>query len=78
MTTIEFKNSFHNTKVRVQVADEDFVRDEQNGNQVRLSKSQQRRVERALCGMADCCCAGHGNYRRPLTDGGWAEGGVEV
>ena len=77
MTTIEYRNSFHNTSVRVRV-DDAAVCEDGNGLQARLSKSQQRRVERELCGMSDCCCGGHGNYRPPLTDDGWVMGGLVV
>lgn len=44
--TIEIRNTFHNTSVRVRVP-------VGGGN---LSAHQMRRVNRALCGMSDCRC----------------------
>ena len=75
MKTIEYKNSFHNTSVRVRVADENSVSNG-NGQQTRLSRSQQRRVQKALCGMHDCMCP-LGIYL-PLDESGWCEGGIEI
>ena len=45
--TVELRNDFHNTSccVRVPAAAGGI-----------LTHSQQRRAERALCGMADCLC----------------------
>ncbi|MBT9153049.1 MAG: hypothetical protein DDT35_01276 [Firmicutes bacterium] len=77
MKTIQFQNSFHNTTVSVRVQDENFRPGEQEESRVYLSKRQQRRVERELCGMKDCMCGGHQNYSPPL-DGKWAWGGAEV
>ena len=72
MKTIEYRNSFHNTSVRVRVACVSY----RNGDpEEQLSKSQQRRIERELCGNPDCCCGGHSNYSKPLTDDGWTFAG---
>ena len=74
MITIEYYNSFHNSTARVRVS-EDKIHQDGNGLQAQLSPSQQRRVQKCLCGMSDCCCGGHGNYWPPLGDSGWCLGG---
>ena len=43
---VELRNDFHNTYVSVRVPERPCI----------LSVHQQRRVERALCGMDDCSC----------------------
>jgi hypothetical protein len=79
MRTIEYRNTFHNTSVRVRVRVTDLV--ESNGQdplRVRLSPAQVRRVRWELCGISDCCCGSHSNFSPPLSDSGWCEGGRVV
>lgn len=45
---VTLKNDFHNTEVTVRVL----------RRSTHLTKYQMRRVNNALCGMADCCCGG--------------------
>ena len=74
-TTIEYRNSFHNTVCRVRVTE---VRETSDGLQAKLSKRQQQRVQRELCGIKDCYCGGHANFWPALNDSGWCEGGLIV
>ncbi len=78
MTRIRYRNTFHRTEaiVRVQPSDVRHMYDELV---VRLSKRQQRRVERTLCGMQDCSCSGsHSNFHPTCDDTGWCYGGEVV
>ena len=77
MRTIVFRNTFHNSIVRVRVAEDDFRPDPHGWPAVRLSPSQIRRVERELCGIRDCCCGNHQNFQRPLDDSGVCYGGTD-
>ena len=67
MKTIELKNSFHNTSVRVRVPDSVaeagqgeawlyFQEPVSTGRATGAEKARLRRVRRALCGMSDCSC----------------------
>ena len=49
MKTITLKNDFHNTEVNIRVSGK---------SPWTLSVSQTKRVDRTLCGMADCSCGG--------------------
>ncbi len=68
MTMIEYRNSFHDTVARVRVADSDICDGDGNMEPMALlTKRQIRRVEKALCGMADCLCGGHQNFHAGLS-----------
>jgi hypothetical protein len=49
---ITIENKFHNTEINVRVPLSSF----DNFGDVTLTKSQSKRVEKALCGISDCCC----------------------
>jgi len=64
MNTIELKNSFHGTSVRVRTEAEDAgeawleiqAAVYATGRPTAAAKRGLRRVERTLCGMSDCQC----------------------
>jgi hypothetical protein len=72
MAIVTLKNDFHNTRVSVRVAEQGAI----------LSPTQRRRVERALCGMADCECGTiRGDQDLPegwAVDGYWQPGEIFV
>ena len=57
---ITLSNDFHNTQATLRVIPEGDL----------LSPSQQRRAEKALCGMADCTC-GVVRGEQPGIPDGW-------
>lgn len=75
LTTIEYRNTFHNTACRVRVDSSLVADDPQEGLQARLSKSQIARVYSTLCGMGGCRCGSHQDFTESLDYSGWCRGG---
>ena len=69
MTTYTLRNEFHNTECNVRCEGLSHIH---NVVEIQLTKSQTKRVRRALCGIDGCTCAEHecGIRGRQYTDEG--------